>query len=261
MTRNFLISIFLCQISVCLFTQLKDQSIDSNTNKTKENKEKQREYITPSKKDAPKILLKNVDGKTSNILLFEPFRLNIVLRSNRPKFEQDNFFCIPAAFTTKTNKVDGLFIENGKKINSIINKGLNGFCLLTKDTLEINSLENLDQKILTLAKKDGSSLFQQFLLIKQSKIIDCNAFRERKNLRRALIQFNNLVCVGQSQRPVTIREFQELLIKIGAVNAIYLDMGTWSEGWYKNENYKKIIIGENMINTDEQTNWLIYKKE
>ena len=67
--------------------------------------------------------------------------------------------------------------------------------------------------------------------------------------------------MGESRKPISIQEFQESLLKIGAVNAIYLDMGSYSEGWYKNYDRRKVVIGEKMTDTDKQTNWLIYKEE
>ena len=37
-------------------------------------------------------------------------------------------------------------------------------------------------------------------------------------------------------------------------------MDTWSEGWYKNYDREKIVIGEKMTDTDRQTNWLVYER-
>jgi hypothetical protein len=50
------------------------------------------------------------------------------------------------------------------------------------------------------------------------------------------------------------------LISNNIKNAIYLDMGTYSEGWYKNDDGKINTIGEDMKNTDKQSNWIVYEK-
>ena len=71
---------------------------------------------------------------------------------------------------------------------------------------------------------------------------------------------NNTLLYSRKAKPVSIRKFQELQIEIRAVNALYLDMGTWSEGWYKNYFREILEIGETMVNTNKQSNWIIYKK-
>jgi hypothetical protein len=37
-------------------------------------------------------------------------------------------------------------------------------------------------------------------------------------------------------------------------------MGTYSEGWYRNEFGKTITIGKDMKNTNNQSNWLVFQK-
>lgn len=103
-------------------------------------------------------------------------------------------------------------------------------------------------------------MFQQSLLLKNSAIVKCDIFKERKNVRRALIQFDDFFCIGESDKPLTIQEFQQSLLEIGAKDAINLDMGTWSEGWYKDTNNDKVTIGETTSETQRQTNWIVYRK-
>ena len=168
--------------------------------------------------------------------------------------------CVPAAFTTVDNQIDGLFIENGVVKNSTINKKLNGVCILANDGIKIINFQDWKPDLIDQAKSDKSSVFQQQLLVEKGEIVPCNLFGNHENIRRSLIQFSDFYCIGESHRRTTLKEFQESLKSIGAVNAIHLDMGTWSEGWYKNHLGEKKQIGENMTNTQKQTNWLFYKK-
>ena len=172
---------------------------------------------------------------------------------------------MPAAYTTiQNNKIDGLFVEEGVKIIGDINNSLSGACIISNNDIRIISLEDLNNALIGEVIKSKKSIFQQILLIKNHHKVKVPLFvksQDQDYIRRALIQFDDFYCIGQSHRPIKISEFQESLISIGALNAINLDMGTYSEGWYKNTCCKKIIIGERMRNTDKQTNWLIYTKQ
>ena len=53
-------------------------------------------------------------------------------------------------------------------------------------------------------------------------------------------------------------EFQEALLILDIVDAIYLDMGSWSHGFYFDNNSKINDIGNNFSNTKKQTNWLVF---
>ena len=97
-------------------------------------------------------------------------------------------------------------------------------------------------------------------MVFNSKIIKCNLFKNKLNLRRAIIEINNHFYIVQSIGRISILDFQNLLISISAKNAIYLDMGTYSEGWYENDVGKITIIGETMINTNKQSNWIVFEK-
>ena len=68
---------------------------------------------------------------------------------------------------------------------------------------------------------------------------------------------DNSFCICQSKERLTIQDFQKALVDAGVENAVYLDMGGWSEGWYKNAYDEKMVIGEGMTSTDKQTHLLV----
>jgi len=210
-------------------------------------------------KEIPGIIISN-SGGNSSIRLFRNFGLNISLSHQRPSFNPETFLCVPGAYTSIDNKIDGLFIENGVEINNQINIKLTGMCIIMSDSIQILKLEEMKPDMINKIKISKHSFFQQTLLVRNSKIAYCELFGNIENKRRALIQFNDSYCIGESNVPMSIGKFQESLIGIGAVNAINLDMATWSEGWYKNQCCEKKIIGENMINTQKQTNWIVFTK-
>jgi hypothetical protein len=213
------------------------------------------------KKEIPNVIIENAEGDICTIYLYHPFGLTIQLRHIRPDFITENFLCVPGAYTSTNNKIDGLFVEDGVEINESINNKLTGACIISNDSIQFLGFEEINSELISKLKLSKKSMFQQSLLVKNKHIIPCELFGSKKNLRRALIQFKDTFCIGESQRPITISEFQESLVNIGAVNAINLDMGTWSEGWYKNHYCEKIIVGEKMISTNKQSNWIIYTKQ
>lgn len=220
----------------------------------------QQTYIQELKNSVPAIIIIEVQCRSSNIILFSPFDVTLELWHRRPPNDGQISLCVPAAYTTPQNKIDGLFIEYGEVINSVINPSLTGVCILSDTGISITGNEGLTEAMKERIIQVKHSLFQQSLLLKDKSIVECNIFGTRRNVRRALIQFNDFYCIGESDRPVTILEFQQCLFETGAKNAINLDMGSWSEGWYINALNKKVTIGENMSNTSRQTNWIVYRK-
>ena len=206
------------------------------------------------KEMAPKVRIKRIDE--DSIVLFEPVEVSIELTHNRPQIDSETFLCVPAAFTSPQITIEGLFFENGILINDSEPTIQNGTCIVKSNNIEILETTDIDRSFI---ESNKYSLFQQILLIYNSQIIECNIWGNRRYLRRALIIKNNKYFIAESYYPVSISTFQRQLQNIGTLHAIYLDMGTWSEGWVKDCNGEIIIIGENMINTNRQTNWIVFK--
>jgi len=210
----------------------------------------------------PHVIVENVEGGICTISLYTPLGLTIRLSHIRPDFTPENYLCVPGAYTSIHTQIDGLYIEDGNVISDSINNKLTGACILSKDSIQILGLAEINSQLISQIKLSKKSFFQQSLLVKNNQIVPCDLFHNKENLRRALIEFkDNYFLIGESQRRVTIGEYQEALVNIGAINAINLDMGTWSEGWYKSHSSEKITVGEKMFSTNKQTNWIIYTRQ
>lgn len=214
------------------------------------------------KKMIPKVMINRIDN--DSIVLYEPFEISIELTPNRPQQDSETFLSVPAAFTSRETTIEGLFFENGILINDSILTFQNGTCIVgtcivKKDNIEIINTIEIDSAFIDLIETNRYSLFQQILLIYNSQIIDCNIWKNKKYLRRALLIKDNKYFIAESYYPASIKTFQRHLKNIGTLHAIYLDMGTWSEGWVKDCNGEIIRIGENMINTNKQTSWIAFK--
>lgn len=185
--------------------------------------------------------------------------MSIRLNNKRPDFSDSIYFCVPAAFTTPGTTIDGLFYIDGKKINAIRHPSLNGAVMFGGGAFNFIEADKINSALLSEIEKKGFSFFQQQLLIKDSVVVQDTLFKKDKNKRRALIQIGDDYAVAESETAVIIKEFQLALLSKGVVNAIYLDMGTWSEGWYRSKDKEKIVIAESKVNTHKQTNWLTFE--
>jgi hypothetical protein len=206
-------------------------------------------------KNSPKIVVNTINDLT----IFEPNGLKINIKSIKPIKSDNTYLCIPAAFTDSANKIDGLFIENGNNIGGSLNEKLTGACIISDNKIQFANYSSLNDKLLKEVISKKYSLFQQQLLVFNSKIIKCDLFKGRLNLRRALVEINSHYYLVESKNRVSILDFQSALIKSKVSNAIYLDMGTYSEGWFKNEDKKNITIGETMTQTNRQSNWIVFE--
>jgi hypothetical protein len=194
--------------------------------------------------------------------MYETFNLKPAIVHQRPLVSKDIFLCIPAAYTNlKNDKIKGLFIENGEVINDELLNGFKGACIISNDNIEILRLQDINDSIIAETERYGHSLFQQSLLVYDFKVIPYGNFKDFRTKRRAIAIKDNKFYVCESAGPVYFKEFQKALANTGVEVALYTDMGSWSEGWYRNYQGRIIRIGDNFLSTRRQSNWLILKSE
>lgn len=211
--------------------------------------------------DNPFVQIQSKESSIGPINHFKPVGLTMKLYDSRPEFNKSRFFCVPAAFTSPIQTIDGYFLIEGRAINENLKSDISGYIIFSKDLCIIDSIENLTVDRFKWAQKQGYSLFQQELLVKKSKYVKCYKFENHKNIRRAIVKYpEGELFIVESIRPITILEFQQALIEIKVEDAIYLDMATYGEGWYKSCDHEKIRIGELFTNTQKQSNWLTFER-
>ena len=194
----------------------------------------------------------------SPIVLYEPFNLTPELRHQRPKISSNTFLCIPAAYTDLHDfSIHGLFIEKGIRIKNERLTGLKGICIIKTTGIEILHINELDDKLLFNIKKNEYSLFQQSLLVYNYRLVEYGNFNDYRTKRRALAIKDNKLYVCESSSPVFFKDFQRALVNAGIKSAIYTDMGSWSEGWYRDYRNNINYIGDNFKNTHRQSNWFV----
>ncbi len=175
----------------------------------------------------------------------------------RPICHAGQSLVVPAAFTHPDMSIAGAAIEWGDVINPKISADLSGFCLIRDKKPWV--LNQSQMKVGGLRKwaQFGTSVFQQDLLVQDGHRVPI-AHAAALNWWRALVIFSDRFEVVENVDRIRRDAFQAALIKIGVQQAIYLDMGTWSEGAYYSSAKRVVKIGKMRKNTSKQTNWLVF---
>ena len=175
-------------------------------------------------------------------------------------------FVCAAAFTLLENDaIDGLFIDSGKVKVKWINHSLGGGIVIPeKSSQDVATIFGTDMgKALDSAFIDSvaamhASFFQQIQLVR-----DGQALRFQKEFsnfqRRALCVWHGQLVVVESTTACTMQKFANVLKSCGIQNALYVDMGSWDEGWYRTPQRQLSKIGLMRNETDRQSNWFVYK--
>ena len=167
---------------------------------------------------------------------------------------------VPAAFTVvKDRSVDGVYRWNQRVYQADkVNKTLHGTLVIRKDgSISIEQTKN-GEGALELAEDPANKFsFQQVLLVHEGVVQIRPDDKEWQ--RRAVAQYaDGHWAIIESTDDLMLNDFSRDLVELGIVQAIYLDMGAWDEGWYKlNARSKAIVIGKNKSQTGRQTNWLL----
>ena len=143
--------------------------------------------------------------------------------------------CIPAAYTSKSGKIEGEYRINGITYGNGTRKEK---ISITKNGLTIDT------------KWHSNNGFQQHVLVKNNKI---RKFKDtRKRYRRALCSKDGQYYIIESEYRITLSEFANLIAPY-CDNGVNLDMGLWGYGWIAND--EKFLWCK--FNRHNQTNWLI----
>lgn len=206
---------------------------------------------------------KTKSGYNYTIFTTSTSKLDVSL--TRPLKTDDNILiCTAGAFTDLQNlMVDGLYIDHGKVLNKTkINTSLGGAIKIINGECEIFPTSKgkllTDSLINFIVAKKGS-LFQQIQMVEKgagAKYKDVKLFQ-----RRAIVKLKgNKMAIIESYENITLSAFTTDLMELGAIDALYVDMGAWDEGWYKNPADNKITtIGRMKTQTDKQCNWVVFK--
>lgn len=175
-------------------------------------------------------------------------------------------FAAAAAFTRLDNgRIDGLFLERGQVITRPVNKTLGGGIVIPHpDSLrqpdifgtEMGTL--LDSAFVDSIAAINASFFQEIQMVRDGQSLvfrkDVSRFQ-----RRAICIYKGEAVIVESTLPCTLQKFADVLKACGIPNALYLDGGSWDEGWFLDEFHERHTIGLLRNETDRQSNWIVFR--
>lgn len=214
-------------------------------------------FICVFQLSAKPIVLKSYQVGKTHFTGYLPVDQQVFWTRTRPKCQADQSLFVPAAFTHPNLTIAGASIEWGKIINPQISGELNGFCIIRYLKPQVIHASQMNPSQINEMAKAGNSLFQQDLLVQDGHALPI-AHAKAMNWWRALVIFSDRFEVVENVEQIPREEFQSGLIALGAKQAIYLDMGTWSEGAYFSQSNRVVKIGRLRQNTSKQTNWLVF---
>ncbi len=166
---------------------------------------------------------------------------------------------VPGTYTSPTDTVEGYVVLDGKIVQQKERQGWDGAVVFKNDGIDIrqtNGGRTLTKDALAAFVAEGASLIQVHLLVKGGLP---QHFKEQPpTLRRALaVMKDGAPAVIESRDFLDLNIFAGLLVELGARDAVNLDMGSWSAGWYRSSDGRPVPIGYPHENAKRQTNWIV----
>ncbi len=257
MKNNIFLFVFsLALISSCMFT---DSQAVQNTDSANSSTVTRHSYIRDS--------ACTVDSL--DIVFYIPENCLAEITNVRPlKTDSSIVLVCAAAFTRLENDaIDGLYVIRGNALNRKVNRGLGGGITIPNDG-DVSSCiiagtemgSKLDSAFIENIISDSASFFQQIQLNRDGLPL---VFRKDVSLfqRRAVCMLNGKAVIAESKNVCTLQQFAHALDAAGVDNSIYLDMGSWDEGWFRRKNNEIQTIGLIRTATKRQSNWLVYRSK
>ncbi|MFM2019002.1 MAG: hypothetical protein RL007_2658 [Bacteroidota bacterium] len=243
-------------ISSCMFT---DSQALQNSDSVSSSKVTRQSYIRDS--------ACTVDSL--GIVFYIPENCIAEITNMRPlKSDSSIVLVCAAAFTRLENDaIDGLYVIRGNVMNRKVNRGLGGGITIPSSG-DVSSCiiagtemgSKLDSAFIEKIISDSVSFFQQIQLNRDGLPL---VFRKDVSLfqRRAICILHGQAVIAESRNVCTLQQFADALDAAGVDNSIYLDMGSWDEGWFRRKNNEIQTIGLIRTATKRQSNWLVYRSK
>lgn len=181
-------------------------------------------------------------------------------RAKPDELDTNTGLCMVAAFTSRPPEhIVGTTVCKGE-LRADSTESETGYCLIVDGNITISPLNQNREQSISKAIEQKGDYFQQMLLVHNRQPVKTNVFKNRTTARRSLVIVNRKPLIVETNDRIHIDTFTTCLLQMGAEQAIYLDMGSWSEGWYRTNDRAIQRIGNNRRSTHLQTNWITIKR-
>lgn len=147
-----------------------------------------------------------------------------------------------------------MYVVNGELIRGYKIEGLGSFAYYD-GTFHFAGKDDAEDEQRKAAEHGGWG-FQGYTLIHEHETLSVPVHKYR--CFRALAETDGKLAIIESKKHMYLKDFCESMQKLGVSNAIYLDMGSLSYSWYRdNTGEAKTLIG---FPQPFSHNWLVFRK-
>ncbi|MBD2721172.1 phosphodiester glycosidase family protein [Hymenobacter armeniacus] len=197
--------------------------------------------------------------------VFHPQGLAIRVVTVRPDAaDSRNQLSVAAAYTDlDTDQPLDLLVCNGRVLQPKATVWfLDGALTVVGDSLTIVRIphkQSVPGAELERVRQQHGTLLLQELLVFEGRNVHADGGSVFQ--RRALVQLANrqFAVVESVSDYLTMKQFGDDLLELGARKALYLDMGGWDEGWYR-AGSQVVKLGRRRTDTARQSNWLVFAR-
>lgn len=184
----------------------------------------------------------------------------LAVRVSRPsKADPRLLLSVAGTYTSPEDKVLGIVMLDGNLVEKK-RMAWDGLLAIVDGSPSIQKATRADlsPERLKAFESKKASLLQGHLLVHRGKP---EPYKPSPYLpRRALAIFDDGEwAIIESAAPVELQSLANDLAELGAAAALNLDMGGWSEGWYRDSAGSLVSLGVPHPSTERQTNWLVIK--
>ncbi|GAB3584365.1 hypothetical protein [Hymenobacter daeguensis] len=195
--------------------------------------------------------------------VFHPQGLAIRVVTARPDAaDSHNQLSVAAAYTDlDTDQPLDLLVDNGRVRQPRAKVGfLDGMLTIIGDSLTITQIPGgqspAGAELERVRRQHGTLLLQELLVFRGRRVhSDGGSLFQRRAL--AELAGRRWAVVESVADNLTMKQFADDLLELGARNALYLDMGDWDEGWYR-AGTRIVKLGHRRTETARQSNWLVF---
>lgn len=198
----------------------------------------------------------------SLILLFPQFKsVDLVCETMPSQDDEKVIFVAEAAFTGellkefKHTNIAGDHVSSGSRIKGYKCPRNTGAFVYHNGTWKF--LYQSYDEALDEAAANGGCGFGQEMIIHQGELVTAIRKDYSKNVFRALCEVDGKLCIAESSLVENYVDFKNSLMKVGASEALYLDMGAgWNHAWYRDDVGEVVELHKKSHNYC--TNWITF---
>lgn len=203
----------------------------------------------------------SANGHPYSLFYADSFAVRVV--TTRPQLDRSPYqLSVAAAYTDlATDQPLDLLVCGGRVLQAQAKVGfLDGVLTIMGDTLSITALAKGQTppaaQLERVRRRHGTLLLQE-LVVWQGQ--NQRAAGGSWCQRRALVELaaHRFAVIESAFDSLSMQQFGQDLVALGARNALYLDMGDWDEGWCRTSE-GVVLLGMRRYQTSRQSNWLVF---